>query len=117
MLRTAAHRLHRSPHVLLARDQVPTRGREVVGIDAAAHIDFLRHAFDAVGDGVPPHYVTIAGDDGVRAAEFVRLIGIERRVDAAEDYVSPALASHLAHFVPAQRIAGMDSDTDDVAGL
>ena len=52
----------------------------------------------------------------MRAAVLVRLLGKERRVNAAEDDPRAALARHAADLVAAQRVAGVDADADDVAG-
>ena len=51
----------------------------------------------------------------MRAAELVRLFGIERRVDAAEDDGRSALARLAADLVAAQRVERMDADAHDVA--
>ena len=51
----------------------------------------------------------------MRAAELVRLVGIERRMNAAEDDGRAALARLAADFVAAQRVERMDADADDIA--
>ena len=53
----------------------------------------------------------------MRAAELVRLVRIERRVNAAEDHPGAALPRDPPHLMAAQRIGGVDADADDVAGL
>ncbi len=53
----------------------------------------------------------------MRAAEVLRFLGIERRVDAAVDDHRAARARRGADLVAAQRVAGVDADADDVAGL
>ena len=50
------------------------------------------------------------------AAQVARLVRVERRVDTAEDDVGSAGTRELADFVAAQRISGMQPDTDDIAG-
>ena len=117
MLRAPTHRLYGRPHVLVRRDQIPPGGQERSGVNLAAFVDQLRSAGDAVTNRVPPRHVAIAFDDGVRAAERMRLLRVQRRVDPAEDDPGPALARDPADFVAAQRVACVNADPDDVAGL
>ena len=64
-----------------------------------------------------PDDITVAFDDGMRAAETVRLFGIKRRVDAAEDHRRTSRPRDHADFVAAKRVAGVNADADDVARL
>ena len=64
-----------------------------------------------------PRQVPIALDDGVRPAEIERFVGVERRMDAAEDDGRSAGSREHADLVAAQRIAGVYADSDDIAGL
>ena len=74
MLRTAADRLHRPPHVTSIRQQVPPRWHEAIGIDASALVDPLQRAVDRVLEHDRPDDIAIAADDGVCAPELMRLI-------------------------------------------
>ena len=116
VLRAAADRLHRRPHVFRARHERPARRLEIAAFNLAAFVDGLRRAARAVGEHRRPYEIAVAPDDGMRGAEGERLVGIERRVDAAEDDECPAGASLLADFVSVDRVAGVDADADDVAG-
>ena len=53
----------------------------------------------------------------MRAAQLVRLVGIERGVDAAEHHDRPGLAGGPADLVAPQGVAGMDADADDVPAV
>ena len=117
MLGAAPHRLHRRPHVVLALQQVPTGGLEPARVDLPGVVDALRPAPGAVFDDRAPGEVAVALDHRVGAPAFVRLVRIERRVDAAVHDPRPALARPLAEGVADQRVAGVDADADDVAGL
>ena len=116
VLGAPAHRLHRRPHVLPRRQQVPPRGLEHVARHAARLVDALGRPRDAVVDDRRPHEVAVTAHHRSRAAEFERLLGEQGRVDAAEHHVGPALTREAAHLVPSQGVAGVDADADDVAG-
>ena len=116
VLRAAAHRLHRRPHVLARRQQAPSRRLERAAIDAAALVARAHAPRLAVAQHLTPDVIAIAPRHRVRAAELDRLVRIERRVNAAVDDVRAALARRAPDFVAAQRVAGMDADADDVAG-
>ena len=70
----------------------------------------------AVADDMLPHEIAVTLDHRVGLTMCVRLVGKQRRVNAAVDDPRAAFASELAHFVTATRIAGMNADADDVAG-
>jgi hypothetical protein len=63
-----------------------------------------------------PHHIAVAEDDGVRAATFMRFVGIQRRVYAAEDHRRPARSRRGTNFIAAQCISRVDPNPDDVAG-
>ena len=84
VLGTPAHRLHGSPHVPALRQQVPARRHEALGIDTSALVGPLQRAVRRVIENDRPDHVAVAADDGVRAAELVGLLRIQRGVDAAE---------------------------------
>src|SRR5262249_11795010 len=112
VLRAATDRLHGSPHVPAFRQQVPPCGLELPAVDSAGLVDALRPVVDAVFQDALPDCVAVAFHDGVRTAEIVRLVGIERGVDTSEDDVCAAFAGRAAYLVAAQRVASVDADTD-----
>ena len=63
-----------------------------------------------------PDHVAVAFDDDVGAAPFVRLLGKERGVNAAEDDERAGRTGRAADGISAQRIAGVNADADDIAG-
>ena len=64
-----------------------------------------------------PDHVAVAADHAVGAASFIRLVGIQRRVNAAEDHRRAARAHGRANLIAAQRISRVDPNPDDVAGV
>ena len=105
------------PHVLAGLHEVPARGQELAAFDAAAFVDALGFAFEAVGDAATPGDVSVAFDYGVGFAAFEGFSGEKRGVDAAVDDPCAAGAGHATHLIAAQSVAGVDADADDVAGL
>ena len=93
MLRTTADGLHGSPHVFVARSQVPARRQELVAGDSATVIDSLSGSGEQIRDHFPPDHIPVALHDGVGAAKFHGFIGIQGGVDAAIHHVSAAFAS------------------------
>src|SRR5688500_12923068 len=91
VLGTPAHRLDGGPHVAIRRDEIPSRGQELVALDPATLIEGLGPPIRAVGRDPAPDDVPIALDDRVRAAELVRLLRVEGGVDPSEDDVRPAV--------------------------
>ena len=50
------------------------------------------------------------------AAQIERLVGVERGVDAAENHDRPPGSREGANFVSAKGVAGVNTDSDDIAG-
>jgi hypothetical protein len=117
MLGATAHRLHRGPHVAVARNQIPACGDEIAGFDLASDVDRLRNSLAAIGQNSCPRQVTVAFHHRMRPTQIKRLLGIERRVNSAEDYIRPPAARHLANLVTTQRIRGMNANPDRISGL
>ena len=115
VLRAAAYGLHRRPHVPPRGQQIPARRSERLAGDPTRVVDPLRRVVQAVGNDRAPDQVTVALDDGMRASELVRFLGIERRVDAAKDDRGAGVAGLTADFVSAQGVTSMDADPDHVA--
>ena len=116
VLWAAADCLDGGPHVLVLRHEVPAGGEEVGSTDASTVVDVFGSSVHAVVDGFSPGDVSVSGDDGVGLAEVEALFGEERGVDAAVDDPGSALAGHASDRVAAEGVAGVDADTDDVAG-
>ena len=116
MLRAAAHRLHRAPHVTPLGQQIPAAGKERVAFDAAAVVLTTERAGDAVAQGLGPRALAVAGDDGVRAAELVRLFWKEGGVDATEHDVRADLPGRDADLVASESVTCVDADADDIPG-
>ena len=116
VLRAAAHRLHRAPHVAPGGQQIPAARHERVAFDAAAIVLRAERPSDCVVQRLGPCTLAVAGDDRVRAAESVRLFRKERGVDAPEHDVRAGIPGGDADLVTAERVTSMDSDADDVPG-
>src|SRR5690242_14386690 len=65
--------LNRAPHVASVWQQLPARCDEAVGIDASGLIEGLQGTLGRVVQDQGPYHVAIAFDDGMRAAETLRL--------------------------------------------
>ena len=117
MLGAAANGLHGGPHIFRGIHQVPARGEKFAALDAAAFVDPLGLAGEAIGDDLGPGQIAVAFDDGVGFAALEGFVGKERGVNSAIDDPGAAGAGHAADGVAAQGIAGVDADADDVAGL
>ena len=110
----APHGLDRRPHVPVARHQVPARLAERGPGLPPAGVDALGRARDAVLDDLRPDAVAIARHYGMRAAAFQGLLRIQRCVDAAEHHVRSPFTRRSTDLVAAQRIARVNSDSDNV---
>ena len=64
-----------------------------------------------------PGNVAVAFDHGVTLADFERFLRKERRMNATVDDPGSAFSRHAADGVSAQCVAGVDADSDDVAGM
>ena len=116
MLGAAAHGLHGRPHIPIGREQIPSRAKEVLGVDLSAFMDNIELAVEAPFDRLAPRDVAVTLDDGVAPAEAERFVRIERGVDAAVDDERAPVAGDLADLVSPQGVARVDPDADDVAG-
>jgi len=61
--------------------------------------------------------ITIALNHGMGSSKLVRLIGVQRRVDATKDNRRASLPGEGTDLVAAKRIAGVNPDAHDVARL
>ena len=75
MLRASANGLHRGPHILVGRHQVPSRGQELAAFNPAALIDRGWLAREAVGHDLAPGDIAISLHHGVGVTVFQSLFG------------------------------------------
>ena len=64
-----------------------------------------------------PHQIAVAVDDRVRAAVRSGFVRVQRRVNAAVDDERAARPRGISDFVTAMRVARVNADADDVAGV
>src|SRR5439155_21311048 len=115
MLRAAAQRLYRRPHVPPLRKQIPSRRHELIACDAAPFVDRPRLSSQALLDDARPDDVAVAAHDRVRLTVSRGFVRKQRGMNAAEDDPGTALAHLASDLVTAERVAGMNADADDVA--
>src|SRR5205823_687967 len=115
MLRAAAQRLYRRPHVPPLRKQIPSRRHELIASDAAPFVDRPRLSSQALLDDARPDDVAVAAHDRVRLTVSRGFVRKQRGMNAAEDDPGAALAHLASDLVTAERVAGMNADADDVA--
>ena len=72
MLRTSANGLHRGPHILVARHQIPSRGQELAAFNPSALIDTVWLAGEAIGHDLAPRNIAISLHHGVGADRVPR---------------------------------------------
>ena len=115
MLRASAHRLDRSPHVPISRQQIPPGCLERLATDSSRFVNGTRRSGRAIVEDGLPDDIAVPAHNSVCASERVGLGRIERGMNAAEDDVGAARTRELSDFVPAKRVPGMDPDADDIA--
>jgi hypothetical protein len=86
-------------------------------VDASAFVDPLGRALGAVVESMLPGEVAVAFDYGVCASQFKSFARIQSRVNAAEDDPGSALSEKPPEGIAPERIAGVNADAGDVAGL
>ena len=116
MFGAAADRLHRSPHVTALWQQLPARRHEALGVDTSAFVLPLQrtlHAWSRTsGQMTSPSPPTTASAPPSSCASSGYNVA----------WIPPNTTSHPARRTPpdlvaAQRVAGVNADPDDVAGL
>ena len=117
VLGATTHRLHRSPHIFVRRQQVPARGNKLVRVDPASLVDLFWLALHASVQHLGPDDVAIALDHAVRMPTIQGFFGVKRGVNAAIDYPGAALSCLAADFIAPQGIPGVDPDADKVSRL
>src|ERR1051325_3149911 len=68
-------------------------------------------------DHLRPYHVPVTAHHSMGATEIVRLVWIQRGMYSAKDDRCTPGSRRSADLVPAQRIAGMNPDTNDVTRL
>jgi hypothetical protein len=117
MLGTSANRLHRSPHIEIAGNQIPAGSHEIAGFDLTADVDRFGNSLAAIGERFSPRNVTVPFYDRMRASQFERFFGIKSSVNSTKNYIGTAAARHLANLVAAQRVRGMNANADCISSL
>jgi hypothetical protein len=117
MFGAAAHGLNRAPHVASMWQQFPPRRDKSIRIHTSGLIQRLQGAVSCGGEHDRPDDITIALDHGMGSSKLVRLIGVQRRVDATKDNRRASLPGEGTDLVAAKRIAGVNPDAHDVARL
>lgn len=75
MLGATTNRLHRCPHVTIARDQIPSGRNEIGGLNLATYIDRLRSTLLTVGESLCPNNVSITLHYRMRSPKIERSSG------------------------------------------
>ncbi len=114
MLRTAADRLHRSPHVFVGGQQIPSRGDERAAFDSPAVIKRLERPRDVVVEHGRPDHVAVTLDYGMGRAVFPCLVGIESGMNAPEDDRRAALAGDTSELISPQGVGGVNANPHDI---
>lgn len=70
----------------------------------------------AVSQNICPDNIAVALYHSVCAAELMGLVRKQGGVNSTENHEGPLLASQSADFIAAQCVAGVNADTNDVAG-
>ena len=117
VLRAAANGLDRAQHVAPFGHQIPARGHELVGVDAAGLVDRLQGAARRVVEHDRPGHVAVALHHRVRAAKALRFLGVERGVNAAVDHDRAARPGLGPDLVATQGVAGVNAQADHVSGF
>ena len=114
VFRTPAHGLHRGEHVCVLRQQIPPAAVERSTRDLPAFIEVTRLLGRAVSDHRAPHVIAVATHDGMGGAVLAGLVGVERRMNAAEDDICTLLPHGPAELVAPVRIGRVDPDAHDI---
>src|SRR4051812_17613635 len=118
MLWAPTQRLHRRPHITTRFQQIPTGLDKLLRRDPSALVHLLRRALGRdVFQRIAPCSVAIALDHRVGSAAFKGFLREQRCVYAAVHNPSASRTSLLAQLIAAQRIAGMNADSDYIALL
>ena len=97
--------------------QIPSRNLKPIRLDATALVDALHGSIHVVAKRLSPGQISIAANHAMGGSAFKRLFRIECRMNPSKDNQRSALSRQAAHRVSAQCVAGVNTDTDDVAGL
>ncbi len=117
MLRAAAHRLDRRPHVAIGRQEIPSCGEKTIGAHTTAFVDVRKVAVPTILEHARPHHVAIPLDHAVSGTPFGRLFREQCRVDTAEDDPGASAPRFETYLIPAQRVTRVNPDPDHIARL
>ena len=107
--------LHRSPHVTVRRKQVPTRRLKLISGDTSPVVQRLWITLFAIGQNSLPNLVTIPLNDGVSAAEFVRFLWVQARMDSAVYNPGSSFPGQSPYLHPPQCIGRVNADANDIS--
>ena len=117
VLGTAAHRLHRSPHVPFTLQEIPAGRQELIAPNTATLINTFRLAVCTVLDNARPNQIAVAANNRVSAANFMSFIRKKRGVNPSKNDPRTASARFSPNFVASKRVAGVQPNTNDIASL
>ena len=117
VLRASSRRLHRAPHVLALRQQIPARLRKPVRLQPAALVYPFQPALRAIPQRLTPCDIAIAPYHGIGRAILERLFRVQRRMHAPKHHSRSAFVRDAPHLVPSQRIQRMHANSDNIASL
>src|SRR5260370_23773360 len=117
MLGATTHRLHRCPHVTIARNQVPAGLHKIASLDLATGVDRFWNTFAAIRQRLRPNKVSVAFYDGMGAAEFSRFFGIKGCMNSAKNHIRAPLSRQLPDFVTPQCVCSMNANSDGIPRL
>ena len=117
MLRATAYRLHRRPHVTVARGEIPTCRQELISRNPSAVVHLLGRTSHQIGEHLRPNDISVTFDHDVGATQFSGFFRIQGCVNAAIYDPGSALTRHASHLHASQSIAGVDADAHYVTGL
>ena len=88
-----------------------------MGFDLTTGIDLLWRAIPAIRQRLCPDNIAIAFYHRVCASKFKRFLGIKRGMNPAKDNVRAPAPCDLPNLITAQRIDGVNADSDHVTGM
>jgi hypothetical protein len=97
--------------------QFPPGRHKSIGIHTSGLVHGLQGALIRVAEHERPDDITIPLDDGVGSSKTVRLIGVQRRVDAAKDDRRSSIPCERPDLVSAKRVACVNPYAHHVARL
>jgi hypothetical protein len=100
---------------MLRIEQIPARRLELAWLDPASFVNPLKRSGRMVRKGLAPGDVAVPANDAVSHAMFKRLLGVQSRMYAPEDYSCSSFAGQSADMISSQRVTSMDPNSHRVA--